>query len=658
MVMAWAYQRSVEGVKPDAQVQAAPGSTATSAQPINYFILLIVLLVAGIQVFDRFVSAPDSDQQPVSATNPATASTTPTIVSQLDLGPIQSRMVEEPARLFRGYVDLADDGSLLVFSNYDEGSPQLWIKELSELTPRILFSGNGFRIDAPRISPNKQWVAYGDGGASGLRIRSISGGEARQIGINTNDNQTEWLDLDSLIWIDAGGRLVKYSVSTMESEVISEADHFRYMSGPSAIKGSKQVLFTYREQVGDIPDIAVVDLESDTWRILLSNAYSPKLTASGHLLFMRGSDLWAVSIDRPALQLGATPVPVVQEIENNQHSLIPSATYSVSETGELIYLPGRTLPLEEYRISKRQLTSLDREGNEYPLAVPEGEYLDSAYSADKQRLSVTHYDPDTERPDIWIHDLASPGIMNRITHTGDAVNGIWSQDDNHIIFDRLGMNGLWQVAANGTTEPVQIYPSDYPIFARFLTPDGAIVGERVVEGQDDIYLLDLSRLEGIQQDLLSAEYSERSPSLSPDARWLTYASDETGAWEVYVRPFPNIDANKWRVSVAGGEFPQWSNSGELLHYIDSNRNELVTVDIQTEPEFLIGQRTAVSLRNYTSRNMPPFISAGDEDNVIGLKTPDEVIDEFARLQSPEKKLAVLVSNWFAQLNEVVPRAQN
>jgi hypothetical protein len=165
-------------------------------------------------------------------------------------------------------------------------------------------------------------------------------------------------------------------------------------------------------------------------------------------------------------------------------------------------------------------------------------------------------------------------------------------------------------------------------------------------------------LEGIQQDLVSAEYSERSPSLSPDARWLTYASDETGAWEVYVRPFPNIDANKWRVSVAGGEFPQWSNSGELLHYIDSNRNELVTVDIQTEPEFLIGQRTAVSLRNYTSRNMPPFISAGDEDNVIGLKTPDEVIDEFARLQSPEKKLAVLVSNWFAQLNEVVPRAQN
>src|SRR5262249_23619325 len=58
--------------------------------------------------------------------------------------------------------------------------------------------------------------------------------------------------------------------------------------------------------------------------------------------------------------------------------------------------------------------------------------------------------------------------------------------------------------------------------------------------------------------------------LSPDGRWMAYASDESGRREVYVRPFPAADG-KWRISTAGGEQPRWRGDGRELFYIASDR---------------------------------------------------------------------------------------
>jgi Tol biopolymer transport system component len=70
-----------------------------------------------------------------------------------------------------------------------------------------------------------------------------------------------------------------------------------------------------------------------------------------------------------------------------------------------------------------------------------------------------------------------------------------------------------------------------------------------------------------RRDLLATEFNERRPVVSPNGRWLAYQSDESGQFEIYVRPFPNVDARKWPVSAGGGEEPRWSEDGRTLFFL-------------------------------------------------------------------------------------------
>ncbi|MDQ3243635.1 MAG: hypothetical protein M3Q09_07915 [Gemmatimonadota bacterium] len=59
------------------------------------------------------------------------------------------------------------------------------------------------------------------------------------------------------------------------------------------------------------------------------------------------------------------------------------------------------------------------------------------------------------------------------------------------------------------------------------------------------------------------------PRISPDGRWLTYISDESGRYEVYVRPFPGPGA-RVQVSTNGGTEPLWAGNGSRVVYRSSD----------------------------------------------------------------------------------------
>ena len=69
--------------------------------------------------------------------------------------------------------------------------------------------------------------------------------------------------------------------------------------------------------------------------------------------------------------------------------------------------------------------------------------------------------------------------------------------------------------------------------------------------------------------LLETSFVEQNAELSPDGRWLAYQSNESGRDEVYMRPFPNLEAGRWLVSTNGGTTPLWARSGEELFYGDA-----------------------------------------------------------------------------------------
>jgi eukaryotic-like serine/threonine-protein kinase len=70
---------------------------------------------------------------------------------------------------------------------------------------------------------------------------------------------------------------------------------------------------------------------------------------------------------------------------------------------------------------------------------------------------------------------------------------------------------------------------------------------------------------GEPKAFVNSAFSELEPAFSPDGRWLAYQSNESGNYEVYVRPFPG-PGGKWQISTSGGNYPKWSRNGKELFY--------------------------------------------------------------------------------------------
>jgi len=136
--------------------------------------------------------------------------------------------------------------------------------------------------------------------------------------------------------------------------------------------------------------------------------------------------------------------------------------------------------------------------------------------------------------------------------------------------------------------------------------------------------------------------------LSRDGRWLAYASDETGRYEIYVRPFPDVNGGKWQVSRNGGFEAFWSHNGRELFYRDPARN-IVAVAVLPGATFSVGeQRTLFSTQGLRvlltgSYDVMPDDSRFLFTRVVGGEGDDSV------------RPVVLVENWGAELRKGTQR---
>ncbi len=129
---------------------------------------------------------------------------------------------------------------------------------------------------------------------------------------------------------------------------------------------------------------------------------------------------------------------------------------------------------------------------------------------------------------------------------------------------RNGDFDIWSRAADGTGEPELLLDPEGNIADFTWSPDGEWLLVDVA-GADDI----LAFRPGVDDEprvLLGEPYEETEPAVSPDGRWIAYASDETGRLEVYVRPFPDVDSGRWQISSEGGRNPQWAHGGNEIFF--------------------------------------------------------------------------------------------
>ena len=206
-------------------------------------------------------------------------------------------------------------------------------------------------------------------------------------------------------------------------------------------------------------------------------------------------------------------------------------------------------------------------------------------------------------PQIWIYNI-DRDTLTRLTFEGSTnTSPAWTADGKRIAFlsNKEGRNKMfWQLAdGSGSSERLDAegLPGRLP---KAWSPDGQFLAfqENNPDTQRNIWILRLSDHKA--QVFLRTPFTEGAPQFSPDGRWLSYASNESGRPEVYIQPYPG-PGGKWQVSTDGGTEPVWARNGDLFYRSGS---KMMVVDVTTQPTFSVGKPRMLFEGQYLAASFP------------------------------------------------------
>jgi len=408
---------------------------------------------------------------------------------------------------------------------------------------------------------------------------------------------------------------------------------------PAFVPGGELVLYTSRQGADlDTFEVAVVSLATGEQRTLVGGT-DGTATASGHLVFGREASLWAVPFDADRLTVFGEPAPVVEDVQVNVGGW---AQYALASDGTLVYLPATGVS------DRLELVWVDRvTGEETPLAAEPRAYVQPRISPDGTRVAVDSLD---QQADIWVWNLPAETLTRLTFDAGRERSPTWTPDGQRVIFSSggMGVGALFWRAADGTGTAEPLGQSEFYQLPQAVAPDGSVVVVREGLTQGNLVTVSLTG-DPVTEDLLVTEFDESKPAFSPDGQWMAYQSDASGTSEVYVRPFPDVDAALHQISTNGGTTPLWAPDGSELFYVDAGR--LLAVTVQTEPTFLRGTPMVViegdyQLADFTGRRYDIDPSG---ERFLLLKFAGEPGSDGRPLPS-----LTFVLNWFEELKARVP----
>jgi Tol biopolymer transport system component len=284
-------------------------------------------------------------------------------------------------------------------------------------------------------------------------------------------------------------------------------------------------------------------------------------------VYLRDGTLFAAPFDLDRLEVTGPPVPALEGVTANDRS--GSAQFAVSATGTLVYVPGPSTGGGGININL-----VNHEGKTTPLRTTLANWSSPQFAPDGQRLAIQINDGP---PDIWVYEWARDTLTRLTFDAADDRKPVWTPDGRHIVFassrgDKSTLNLYWQ-RADGTGDAQRLTDSKNPQFPASWHPSGKLLAfeENTPQTGYDLMILPMEGDEtsgwkpGKPTAFLNSPVAEREPMFSPDGRWLAYASNETGRFDVYVRPFPG-PGGKRQISTGGGVYPTWSRTKRELFY--------------------------------------------------------------------------------------------
>jgi eukaryotic-like serine/threonine-protein kinase len=464
---------------------------------------------------------------------------------------------------------LSPDGRVVVFRAQRGAQDLLWVRPLNSLDARPLTGTDGG--DFPFWSPDSRFIGFFAEGK--LKKVDALDGPVQTLCDAPNGEGGSW-NQDGIIVFTANRDtgLSRVSAAGGQPRALTTLDASRKEIShrwPEFLPDGRRFLFLVRPGT----EVRVGSLDSSETKTVLNADSKVLYTPPGHLVFVRQGVLMAQSFDAARAQPVGDPFPIAEQVLFN--STNGRAAFSVSENGVLAYRSGLR--------GASHMAWVDRSGRWLQSFGEPADYQDLSLSPDDTRV-VVHRHEFQGGGGLWLLDWKR-GTASRFTFNSHEEQSIWSPDGTRIVFasELSGDRGriltpgggardgpishLYQNIASGAGQVELLFKSNTAKKPTNWSHDGRFIVYENLDPKtgDDIWVLPLF---GDRKPIpfLRTQFSEGQGQLSPDGRWMAYASNETGRYEVYVQPFPPSGA-KWLISPGGGGHPRWRRDGKELFYL-------------------------------------------------------------------------------------------
>jgi serine/threonine-protein kinase len=311
--------------------------------------------------------------------------------------------------------------------------------------------------------------------------------------------------------------------------------------------------------------------------------------------------------------------------------------------GTLSYVTGETITQ-----STRTLVWVDRQGGETTIALPPRAYVHPRLSPDGTRVAVFIADQEL---DLWQSDLQHATLTRLTSGAGVDTYPEWTPDGRNLIFSsqRAGPQNLFLQPSDAASPAERLTESGNAQSATSVTPDGraVIFTETTPETGDDVMQLTLDKTRAVAP-IVRTSFAERNGVVSGDGRWIAYESNDSGRFEIYVRPYPNINDGRWQLSTDGGSRPLWSRDGQELLYV-APTGAIMGVGISPRRSWAATRPTLLLKERYATQSANPgrtYDLSMDGRRLLVIRPASETPPSSARG-------VVVVLNWVKEMNRLL-----